>query len=114
MSGTECDLTNCERNRPKESCRQSMLPNHCPLVIAEQFGTLESLYPGRIDLGLAVTLEFLGPLSVALAPSRRLVDLVCAVAAAARSRRRPANDARALPLPSLKSYALSRLRRGDT
>jgi luciferase family oxidoreductase group 1 len=29
-----------------------MLPNHAPMVIAEQFGTLESLYPGRIDLGL--------------------------------------------------------------
>ena len=29
-----------------------MLPNHAPLVIAEQFGTLESLYPGRIDLGI--------------------------------------------------------------
>lgn len=29
-----------------------MLPNHAPLVIAEQFGTLESIYPGRIDLGL--------------------------------------------------------------
>jgi luciferase family oxidoreductase group 1 len=29
-----------------------MLPNHSPLVIAEQFGTLETLYPGRIDLGL--------------------------------------------------------------
>lgn len=29
-----------------------MLPNHSPLVIAEQFGTLESFYPGRIDLGL--------------------------------------------------------------
>src|SRR3954470_16087123 len=29
-----------------------MLPNHAPLVIAEQFGTLESLYPRRIDLGL--------------------------------------------------------------
>ena len=29
-----------------------MLPNHSPLVIAEQFGTLESLHPGRIDLGL--------------------------------------------------------------
>ncbi|MFZ5892732.1 MAG: LLM class flavin-dependent oxidoreductase [Myxococcota bacterium] len=29
-----------------------MLPNHAPLVIAEQFGTLECLYPGRIDLGL--------------------------------------------------------------
>src|SRR5437762_124958 len=29
-----------------------MLPNHSPLVIAEQFGTLASLYPGRVDLGL--------------------------------------------------------------
>ncbi len=29
-----------------------MLPNHAPIVIAEQFGTLESLFPGRIDLGL--------------------------------------------------------------
>ena len=29
-----------------------MLPNHAPLVVAEQFGTLASLYPGRIDLGL--------------------------------------------------------------
>jgi len=43
-----------------------MLPNHSPLVIAEQFGTLESLYPGRIDLGLGrapgtdqLTLQFL-------------------------------------------------------
>ncbi|MCU7695348.1 LLM class flavin-dependent oxidoreductase [Haoranjiania flava] len=29
-----------------------MLPNHVPLIVAEQFGTLETLYPGRIDLGL--------------------------------------------------------------
>jgi len=29
-----------------------MLPNHAPLMIAEQFGTLETLYPGRIDLGI--------------------------------------------------------------
>jgi luciferase family oxidoreductase group 1 len=29
-----------------------MLPNHTPLIVAEQFGTLEALYPGRIDLGL--------------------------------------------------------------
>src|ERR1700724_89741 len=29
-----------------------MLPNHAPLVVAEQFGTLEALYPGRIDLAL--------------------------------------------------------------
>jgi luciferase family oxidoreductase group 1 len=29
-----------------------MLPNHAPLQVAEQFGTLESLFPGRVDLGL--------------------------------------------------------------
>src|SRR2546429_9869252 len=29
-----------------------MLPNHAPLIVAERFGTLETLYPGRIDLGL--------------------------------------------------------------
>jgi alkanesulfonate monooxygenase SsuD/methylene tetrahydromethanopterin reductase-like flavin-dependent oxidoreductase (luciferase family) len=29
-----------------------MLPNHSPLTIAEQFGTLDTLFPGRIDLGL--------------------------------------------------------------
>lgn len=29
-----------------------MLPNHSPLIIAEQFGTLASMYPGRVDLGL--------------------------------------------------------------
>src|ERR1044072_557457 len=29
-----------------------MLPNHSPLIVAEQFGTLGKLYPGRIDLGL--------------------------------------------------------------
>src|SRR3954462_14632842 len=29
-----------------------MLPNHAPLVVAEQFGTLDALHPGRIDLGL--------------------------------------------------------------
>src|SRR5438045_117895 len=29
-----------------------MLPNHAPLAIAEQFGTLEALFPGRVDLGL--------------------------------------------------------------
>ena len=29
-----------------------MLPNHQPLVVAEQFGTLDALHPGRIDLGI--------------------------------------------------------------
>jgi luciferase family oxidoreductase group 1 len=39
-------------NRIRVGAGGIMLPNHAPLVIAEQFGTLESLYPGRIDLGL--------------------------------------------------------------
>ena len=34
-----------------------MLPNHAPYVIAEQFGTLARLFPGRIDLGLAARPE---------------------------------------------------------
>lgn len=41
-----------ETNRIKVGSGGIMLPNHAPLVIAEQFGTLESIYPGRIDLGL--------------------------------------------------------------
>lgn len=39
-------------NRIRVGSGGIMLPNHSPLVIAEQFGTLETLYPGRIDLGL--------------------------------------------------------------
>ncbi|MCJ7842754.1 LLM class flavin-dependent oxidoreductase [Lederbergia sp. NSJ-179] len=39
-------------NRIRVGAGGIMLPNHATLVIAEQFGTLESLYPGRIDLGL--------------------------------------------------------------
>ncbi|WP_043535996.1 MsnO8 family LLM class oxidoreductase [Saccharomonospora cyanea] len=35
-----------------------MLPNHRPLVVAEQFGTLEALYPGRIDMGLGRSVGF--------------------------------------------------------
>ncbi|WTL36475.1 LLM class flavin-dependent oxidoreductase [Nocardia sp. NBC_01503] len=35
-----------------------MLPNHQPLVVAEQFGTLEALYPGRIDMGLGRSVGF--------------------------------------------------------
>ncbi|GAA0614804.1 MsnO8 family LLM class oxidoreductase [Kribbella sandramycini] len=35
-----------------------MLPNHQPLVVAEQFGVLESLYPGRIDMGLGRSVGF--------------------------------------------------------
>ena len=40
-----------------------MLPNHAPLVIAEQFGTLASLYPGRIDLGLGRAPKRVKPLA---------------------------------------------------
>lgn len=39
-------------NRIRVGSGGIMLPNHAPLVIAEQFGTLETLFPGRIDLGL--------------------------------------------------------------
>ena len=39
-------------NRIRVGSGGIMLPNHSPLVIAEQFGTLESLFPGRIDLGI--------------------------------------------------------------
>jgi inner membrane transporter RhtA len=56
------------------------------LLLALVFATMNlSLYTaiGRIGLGLAVTLEFLGPLAVALAASRRRVDLGCALAAGA-------------------------------
>ncbi|MFC8519311.1 DMT family transporter [Streptomyces sp. NPDC057257] len=56
------------------------------LLLAVVFGTMNlSLYSAidRIGLGLAVTLEFLGPLTVALAAARRRVDACCAVIAAA-------------------------------
>ncbi|KPI13083.1 protein of unknown function DUF6 transmembrane [Actinobacteria bacterium OK074] len=69
------------------------------LLLALVFGTMNlSLYSAidRIGLGLAVTLEFLGPLSVALAGSRRRVDAGCALIAAAGvvvlMRPRPSTD----------------------
>ncbi|MEU9120753.1 MsnO8 family LLM class oxidoreductase [Streptomyces sp. NPDC048506] len=43
-----------------------MLPNHRPLVVAEQFGVLESLFPGRIDLGLGRSVGFTGGIRRAL------------------------------------------------
>ena len=42
----------CGTSRIRVGAGGIMLPNHAPLVIAEQFGTLESLHPGRIDLGV--------------------------------------------------------------
>ncbi|OQR64126.1 EamA family transporter [Streptomyces maremycinicus] len=69
------------------------------LLLALVFGTMNlSLYTAidRIGLGLAVTLEFLGPLSVALAATRRRIDVCCALAAAAGAvalmRPRPSTD----------------------
>ncbi|MFD9053546.1 EamA family transporter [Streptomyces zaomyceticus] len=69
------------------------------LGLAAVFATMNlTLYAAidRIGLGLAVTLEFLGPLSVALASSRRRVDLACALAATAGvvalTRPRPSTD----------------------
>ena len=52
-----------------------MLPNHAPLVIAEQFGTLEALLPGRIDLGLgrAPGTDQLTLRALRQDPTRRLV-----------------------------------------
>ncbi|MBV1860984.1 MAG: LLM class flavin-dependent oxidoreductase [Nannocystaceae bacterium] len=43
-----------------------MLPNHAPLMVAEQFGTLDALYPGRIDLGLGRAAGSDGPTARAL------------------------------------------------
>src|SRR6516225_1392660 len=69
------------------------------LLLAAAYGTMNlSLYSaiGRLGLGLAVTLEFLGPLAVALATSRRRADLACALVAGAGvvalTRPRPATD----------------------
>jgi luciferase family oxidoreductase group 1 len=49
-----------------------MLPNHAPLVIAEQFGTLQALHPGRIDLGIGRAPGSDGRTAVALAQGRPL------------------------------------------
>lgn len=47
-----------------------MLPNHQPLVVAEQFGVLESLFPGRIDMGLGRSVGFTGGVRRALGHGR--------------------------------------------
>ncbi len=71
-----------------------MLPNHAPLVVAENFGTLETLYPGRIDLGLGR----------APAPTRRpcapCVATAWATATTSRAGRRAGNAARPAPFPA--------------
>lgn len=51
-----------------------MLPNHQPLVVAEQFGVLESLYPGRIDMGLGRSVGFTDGVRRALGHGRADAD----------------------------------------
>ncbi|WP_442810102.1 EamA family transporter [Streptomyces sp. W16] len=71
------------RPRLREFTRRQWWP---VLLLAVVFGTMNlSLYTAidRVGLGLAVTLEFLGPLSIALAATRRRVDVCCALIAAA-------------------------------
>ncbi|MEU6037115.1 LLM class flavin-dependent oxidoreductase [Actinomadura sp. NPDC047616] len=51
-----------------------MLPNHQPLVVAEQFGVLESLYPGRIDMGLGRSVGFTGGVRRALGHGKEDAD----------------------------------------
>lgn len=51
-----------------------MLPNHQPLVVAEQFGVLESLFPGRIDMGLGRSIGFTSAVRKALGHGRESAD----------------------------------------
>jgi luciferase family oxidoreductase group 1 len=51
-----------------------MLPNHRPLVVAEQFGVLEALYPGRIDMGLGRSVGFTGGVREALGHGKDAAD----------------------------------------
>ncbi|MFG1806898.1 MsnO8 family LLM class oxidoreductase [Streptomyces sp. NPDC049040] len=51
-----------------------MLPNHRPLVVAEQFGVLESLFPGRIDMGLGRSVGFTGGVRRALGHDKDAAD----------------------------------------
>lgn len=51
-----------------------MLPNHNPLVVAEQFGVLESLYPGRIDMGLGRSVGFTNGVRRALGVEKDAAD----------------------------------------
>lgn len=48
-----------------------MLPNHQPLVVAEQFGVLESLFPGRVDMGLGRSVGFTGGIRKALGAEKQ-------------------------------------------
>ena len=81
-----------------------MLPNHSPLVIAEQFGTLESLYPGRIDLGLGARAGHRpahGPRAAARPPSEARVPARRAgPAVPLRDRRSPGRRSGPCPAPA--------------
>ena len=71
-----------------------MLPNHSPLVIAEQFGTLEALYPGRIDLGLGRAPGDGSAHAARAAPRPPAPTLPAGRARAAGAARRPARRGR--------------------
>ncbi|MFG1946796.1 LLM class flavin-dependent oxidoreductase [Nonomuraea sp. NPDC048826] len=51
-----------------------MLPNHRPLLVAEQFGVLESLHPGRVDMGLGRSVGFTGGIRKALGHGKEAAD----------------------------------------
>jgi luciferase family oxidoreductase group 1 len=51
-----------------------MLPNHQPLVVAEQFGVLESLFPGRVDMGLGRSVGFTDGVRKALGRDKNVAD----------------------------------------
>lgn len=62
-----------------------MLPNHAPLVVAEQFLMLEGLFPGRVDLGVGRSLGFTAPVRRALRRSEEEPDTFAADVALVRS-----------------------------
>ncbi|WP_251839160.1 MsnO8 family LLM class oxidoreductase [Oceanitalea stevensii] len=61
-----------------------MLPNHRPIVVAEQFAVLEALHPGRIDLGVGRSLGFTAPVREALGTTRYAPEAFAADLAALR------------------------------
>ena len=84
----------------------SMLPNHPPLIVAEQFGTLESLYPGRIDLGLgrapgtdAITTRACDETRSLARNNSRTMSRSCS---AISRRRRPGSGCGRYPVPGSK------------
>lgn len=86
--------------RIRVGCGGVMLPNHQPLVVAEQTGTLEALYPGRIDLGLGRSVGFTPAVRAALRQDKEaagrfeadLAELLSYLSGAAAITARPFND----------------------